>query len=303
MSAFHLSRRQLFQTAVAIAAGTAGHRAVAEEGKRLRISLAEWSLHRAIGSHLLSNLDFPRVAREQFGIAGLEFVNWMWEAPTQHYIGELKRRIDDTGTQAVMIMCDLEGALGSSEQQERSNAVRNHYKWVDAAAELGCFAIRANMRPGGRKPEGPAGTAAFIGYCAESFHRLCEYAGKAGLDVLVENHGGLSSDPEVVVQVIKKVNLPNFGTLPDFGNFPNGADRYDAVRRMMPYAKDVSFKCHDFAPYPEVRETTMDMDRMMKIVLDSDYHGWIGIEYSGKRLTEFEGIQAAKRYLNHVLAV
>ncbi len=294
-------RRRFVRTAEA--AGPAGQRPSRSAADRcgFRISLAEWSLHRAIQSGVLTNLEFPHVAQEHFGVEGVEFVNWMWKAPTQRYLQQLRRNIRNAGVEAVLIMCDLEGPLGSPDPGERAKAVENHYKWVDAAAELDCFAIRANMRPGRWRPSGPDELRSFIGYAAESFRRLCEYARKARVDVLIENHGGPSSNPDVVVRLVHEVNMSNFGTLPDFGNFPAGADRYDAVRRMMPFAGDVSFKCHDFAPEPEFRETHLDMDRMMKIVLDSGYRGWIGIEYSGKRLNEFEGIQAAKRYLDHFL--
>jgi sugar phosphate isomerase/epimerase len=151
-----------------------------------------------------------------------------------------------------------------------------------------------------KQPSTPAEIGEFIEYCAESFRRLCEYAKGAGLNVLIENHGGISSDPAVVTRLMKTVNLPNFGTLPDFGNFPKEIDRYDAIAKLMPFAKGASFKCYDFGP--DGKETTLDMDRIMKTVLDAGYHNWVGIEFEGERLTEFEGVQAAKRYLDRLLA-
>ena len=160
------------------------------------------------------------------------------------------------------------------------------------AAELGCHAIRTNMYPD-KQPSTPAEIDAFIGFCSESFANLCEFAKPLNVSVIIENHGGISSNPDVVVRLMQKVNLPNFGILPDFGNFPKEIDRYDAVRKLMAYAKGASFKCYDFGP--NGKETTIDMDRMMKVVLDAGFHGWVGIEYEGSRLTEFEGIQAAKR--------
>lgn len=266
---------------------------------KFRISLAEWSLHRAIQSRLITNLDFPRIAREQFGIEGLEFVNGLWEAPTQDYLRRLKANMQKTGTQAVLIMCDGEGMMGHSDRAARIKAAHNHRKWVEIAAELGCHSIRTNMYPD-RQPSTPAEIESFLGYCAESFSDLCAFAKGYNINVLIENHGGISSNPEVVVRLMKAVNLPNFGTLPDFGNFPKEIDRYAGVRQLMPYAKGVSFKCYDFGP--DGRETTMDMERMMKIVLEAGYHGWVGIEYEGNRLSEFEGIQAAKRFLDRLLA-
>ena len=269
-------------------------------GKKFRISLAEWSLHRAIRSGLMTNLDFPRVAREQFGIDGLEFVNALWAAPTERYINQLKRNMESTGTKAVLIMCDGEGFMGAPEKADRLRAADNHRKWVDITAELGGKAIRTNMYPGKTQPSTPAETEEFLKRCTESFARICEYAAKANINVLIENHGGVSSDPDVVVALMKRAGISNLGTLPDFGNFPKEMDRYEAVRKLMPYAKGVSLKCYDFTP--ELKETSMDLDRLMKIVFDAGFSGWVGIEYEGRRLTEFEGIQAAKRYLDKLLA-
>lgn len=287
-----MNRRDLIK-----AAGMAPAAAAAQTGgdKRFRISLAEWSLHRAIQSRLITNLDFPRIAREHFGIEGLEFVNGLWEAPTESYLTRLRGNMRKAGTVGVLIMCDGEGAMGHPEKATRLKAADNHRKWVDIAAELGCHSIRTNMYPGETQPKTPPELDAFVGCCAESFARLCDYAKGRNINVIIENHGGVSSYPEVVVKLMKQVNASNFGTLPDFGNFPKEVDRYDAVKRLMPYAKGVSFKCLDFDATG--KETTMDMDRLMQTVADSAYKGWVGIEYEGTRLTEFEGVQAARKYL------
>lgn len=265
--------------------------------KWFRISLAQWSLHKAIQSRLITNLDFPRIAREHFGIEGLEFVNQLWEAPTQSYVARLKRNMQTAGTTGVLIMCDGEGMMGHSDQKQRLIAADNHRKWVDIAAELGCSAIRTNMYPE-KQPTTPEEIDAFLKYCAESFARLCDYAKGPKINVIIENHGGVSSNPDVVVRLMKMVNLPNFGTLPDFGNFPKEIDRYQAVEKLAPFAKGCSFKCLDFGP--DGKETTMDLDRCMQIMAKSGYKGWVGIEYEGSRLPEFEGIQAAKRFLDRV---
>jgi sugar phosphate isomerase/epimerase len=272
-------------------------RGAAQSGRRFPISLAQWSLHRAIQSRMMSNLDFPRVAREQFGIEGLEFVNQLWAAPTQDYIATLKRNMNQTGTKGVLIMCDGEGSMGHSNRAMRMKAAENHFKWADAAAELGCSSIRVNMY-GEKRDYAPDEVEPFLGYCSESFAKLCEFAKGRNLNVIIENHGGLSSDADVLVRLMKKVNLPNFGLLPDFGNFPKETDKYASIAKMMPYAKGVSFKCFDFGP--DGNDTTIDMHRMMKIVADSGYRGWVGIEYEGNRMTEFEGIQAAKRFLDKI---
>ncbi len=268
-------------------------------GKAFRISLAQWSLHRAIRSRLTTNLDFPRIAREQFGIEGLEFVNTLWMSPTADYVQTLKRNMRDTATQCVLIMCDAEGFMGHPGKTERMRAVANHRKWVDITAELGGHSIRTNMYPGDKQPSTPAEIEDFLNRCAESFRALGEYANGSNINVIIENHGGISSNADVVVGLMKKAAMANVGTLPDFGNFPKGADNYAQVRKMMPYAKGVSFKCWDFTP--DGRETTLDMDRMMKIVSEAGYKGWVGIEYEGTRLTEFEGIQGGKRCLERYL--
>lgn len=289
-----LTRRSLFQAFAAVGARALPLKAA---NSNIRISLAEWSFHRAIASRLMTNLDFPRVAREQFGIEGLEFVNGLWAAPTQDYVQSLKSAMQKTGTKGVMIMCDSEGAMGHSEKAARMQAAANHRKWVDIAAELGCHGIRANMHAS-KDPHTPEEMDEFLKYCAESFNDLCEYAAARNMDIMIENHWGPSSNPDVLLRLMKMVNRPNFGTLPDFGNFPKDVDRYDAVKRMMAYAKGVSFKCIDFNE--QGKETNMDLDRLMKIVRDAGYRGWVGIEYEGTRLPEFEGVMAAKRFLERL---
>ncbi|MGO9240909.1 MAG: sugar phosphate isomerase/epimerase family protein [Bryobacteraceae bacterium] len=272
--------------------------ALGESGKPLRIALEETSVRRAIAGLKMTHLDFPRYAREA-GIEGLEFANTLWGAPTQGYMARLKTAMKQTGTRCVLILCDDEGPMGHSSKEVRRKAVDNHRKWVDYCAELGGQSIRANMHSD-VTPKTPGEREAVLDYCAESFAALSEYARGAGLNVLVENDWGLASDADAIVALIKKVNQPNFGTLPDFGNFPRAAERYEAVRKMMPYAKGVSFKCYDFSP--EGKETTIDMERMMKIVVDAGYRGFVGIEYAGHRLSEHEGVKAGKRFLDQYAA-
>ena len=288
-----MTRRHLF--ALPALASLRPGRSSAADGK-FRTSLAEWSLHKAIQSRLITNLDFPRIAREHFGIEGLEFVNGLWEAPTETYLRRLKSAMTKTGTKAVLIMVDGEGMMGHPDNATRMKAAENHYKWVDIAADLGCHSIRTNMYPGEKQPATEGEISEFLKNCTESFTALCNYAAPRKINVLIENHGGISSNPDVVVRLMKTVKLANFGTLPDFGNFPKEMDKYEAVRKLMPFAKGVSFKCYDFGP--DGNETSMDMSRMMKIVDESGYRGWVGIEYEGSRLTEFEGIAAAKRFLD-----
>jgi L-ribulose-5-phosphate 3-epimerase len=289
-----VNRRTFFSAIPAASfAGAVTPSSAQTSGKALKISLAQWSLHKAIQSRLVTNLDFPRIARQQFGIEGLEFVNQLWEAPTERYITTLKRNMRDHGSTGVLIMCDGEGNMGSADRAERLRSATNHHRWVDIAAELGCTSIRTNMYPGAKQPSTAAEIDEFLKNCSESFSKLVEYGAPRKINVIIENHGGISSNPDVVVRLMKMVR--GLGTLPDFGNFPKEVDKYEAVQKLMPFAKGVSMKCYDFSPTAE--ETTIDMKRMLDIVRAANYSGWVGIEYEGSRLTEFEGIQAAKRCL------
>jgi sugar phosphate isomerase/epimerase len=256
------------------------------------ISLAEWSLNKALFGKKLDHLDFPKTARQEYAIEAIELVNqfMMKKAKDQAYLAEFKKRADGEGVKILLIMCDDEGELGDPDTKKRVQAVENHYKWADAAKFFGCHSIRVNAYSKGTPDEQRE-------HVADGLHRLASFGAKLGLNVIVENHGGLSSRGDWLASVMKKVNLPNCGTLPDFGNFED-YDRYKAVAEMMPFAKAVSAKAHDFDAQGNCVET--DYRRMMKIVLDAGYHGYFGIEYEGEKLTEPEGIRATKRLLEKV---
>jgi len=264
---------------------------------RFEISLAEWSLHKAIQGNLIKTLDFPRIARRTFGIGAIELVNTLLEVPTADYIVRLKRNAMDEGVGILLIMCDGEGALAHKDKKQRMKSVQSHTKWIDIAAELGCHSIRVNMRG---EEKGTASSAVtiddFVSRSVDAFSGLCQIAAKSQINIIIENHGGLSSNAEVLTRLIKSVNLPNLGTLPDFGNFDHGVDRYEGVRKLMPFAKGVSAKSHDFDP--EGNETEIEYGQMMKIVLDeARFNGYVGIEFEGDKLEEYEGILATKRLL------
>jgi sugar phosphate isomerase/epimerase len=262
-----------------------------------KISLAEWSLHRTLRAGTLDALDFPRAAKEDYGIDAVEYVNQFFrdKAGDQQYLGDLKKRAADLGVKSVLIMIDGEGALGHAEEARRKQAVENHYKWVEAARFLGCHSIRVNAQSSGTYEEQ-------LGRAAEGLRQLAEFGAKHEINIIVENHGGLSSNGAWLAAVIKKVDHPRCGTLPDFGNFRLGRgeeyDRYQGVRELMPFAKGVSAKSHDFDE--QGNETRTDYRRMMKIVLDAGYRGYVGIEYEGSRLSEPEGIKATKTLLERV---
>jgi len=217
---------------------------------------------------------------------------FMKKGKDQTYLADFKSRADSEGVKILLIMCDGEGNLGDADEAKRIKAVENHYQWADAAKFFGCHSIRVNAYSTGT-PDEQRDRA------ADGLRRLSEYGAKLGLNVIVENHGGLSSHGDWLVSVMKKVNLPNCGTLPDFGNFQD-YDRYKAVAEMMPFAKAVSAKAHDFDEQGNCVET--DYRKMLKIVRDAGYRGHFGIEYEGSKFSEPEGIRATKKLLEKVSA-
>jgi sugar phosphate isomerase/epimerase len=257
-----------------------------------RISLAEWSLHQTIFAGKLDNLDFPRAAKQQFGIEAVEYVNQFFKDKAQDadYLSELAKRAEDEGVTNVLIMCDGLGNLGDADDKARTEAIEKHYPWVEAAKRLGCHSIRVNAASKGTFEEQQK-------LAADGLARLSEYAAQLGMNIIVENHGGLSSNGEWLAGVMKLVDRPNCGTLPDFGNF-HDYDRYRGVAELMPFAKGVSAKSHEFDA--DGNEVRTDYRKVMKLVLDAGYHGWVGIEYEGKGLSEADGIMATKKLLERI---
>jgi L-ribulose-5-phosphate 3-epimerase len=257
------------------------------------ISLAQWSYHRAVQSGAMTTLDFPRVALRDHGIDAVEYVNTLFaRKDLAAEVAELRTRCTDLGVRSLLIMVDGEGALGDPDDAARAKAVDNHMKWLESAKALGCHSIRVNAQSQGDPDEQER-------LAADGLRKLCERADPLGLNVIVENHWGLSSTSPWLVRVMRRVDHPRIGTLPDFGNFdPKVQDRYVAVRDMMPFARAVSAKSNDFDPHGE--ETTTDYLRMMRIVADAGYRGHVGIEYEGNRLPEREGVNATKQLLQRV---
>ncbi len=240
-----------------------------------KISLAEWSLNRSLFTNVITNLDFPRVAKRDYEIDTIEFVDQFFadKARDETYLKELKTIAEGEGVSMGLIMIDRNGPLGAEDGTERAKAVENTKAWIDAAAFLGCHAIRVNAR-------GASDPALLSKLMAESCATLADYAAPKNINVTIENHGGPSSDPDWLIGLMREVNKPNFGTLPDFGNFPAEVDRYDAVERFMPFAKAVSAKSTQFAADGTVTDT--DFPRMMRIVRDGGYSGHVGVESVGK---------------------
>ncbi|UCF19474.1 MAG: sugar phosphate isomerase/epimerase [Gemmatimonadota bacterium] len=270
------------------------HARHANDEPPLKISLAQWSLHRTLNAGELDPLDFAMVARADYGFHAIEYVNTFFKdrAEDLAYLSQMKRRADDHEVKRLLIMIDGEGDLGAPNERERIRAIESHYKWVEAASYLGCHSIRVNARSEG-SPETQHELA------VDGLRRLIEFAAEREINVLVENHGGLSSNGAWLAGVIRAVDHPRCGTLPDFGNFRIADDlwydRYQGIAELMPFAKAVSAKSQDFDA--EGNEIHTDYLRMMRIVLDSGYRGHVGIEYEGDRLSEPDGIRATKKLL------
>ncbi|MEM9987295.1 MAG: TIM barrel protein [Bacteroidota bacterium] len=270
------------------------------EGLFFQISLAQWSLHKAIQSGEIAPLAFPQIAREEFDIGGVEYVNqlFMDKATDTEWLTELNQRASDHGVENLLIMCDREGNLGDTDDARRKQAVENHYKWIDAARFLGCHSIRVNAAGDGTRDE-------VANAAVDGLGRLSEYGAQVGINVIVENHGGYSSDAEWLGGVIGQVGMENCGTLPDFGNFCIQKDKegncveafdiYQGTTELMKYAKGVSAKSHNFTA--DGNERDKDYLRLMRIVKDAGYRGFVGVEYEGNELSEFEGIIATKNLL------
>lgn len=302
-----LTRRTAIKSIAALAAGAAVSRfAVAQPTKPevkpetpaakpalpFTISLAQWSLHRALQKGTLDHLDFPKVAKNDYGIDAVEYVNAFFKKKSDAaYNAELLKRCTDLGVMSVLIMCDGEGALGDADEKKRMTAVDNHRKWLDAAKQLGCHSIRVNAQSTGTFEEQQK-------LAADGLRKLCEMGDTYGLNVIVENHGGLSSHGDWLAGVMKMVGHKRVGTLPDFGNFYE-YDRYKGVTDMMPYAKGVSAKSHEFdAETGEEKKT--DYRRMIKIVMEANYHGRVGVEYEGDKHSEPDGIRFTKKLLEKI---
>ncbi|MFB9052490.1 sugar phosphate isomerase/epimerase family protein [Formosa undariae] len=267
-----------------------------------KISLAQWSLHGAFNTGSLNPTDFPEIAAS-YGIYSIELVNSFYKtkANDMDYWKTFKQKCDEANVNVGLIMCDGLGHLGDADVQKRTKTVENHYAWVDIAKYLGAHSIRVNAAGTGSSDEVAL-------HVIDGLTKLGKYGASKGINIIVENHGGYSSNGAWLANVMENVNMKNVGTLPDFGNFCitrdsnrnclDEYDRYKGMTELMPFAKGVSAKSHDFDATGN--DTKSDFFRMMAIVKESGYKGYIGIEYEGRELSEDEGIKATKALLENV---
>lgn len=316
-ASYRLNRREFIKKTAAITGGLAFTKlnssmlTKADQPLPFKISLAEWSLHRTIRKGDLDHLDFVAIAKNEFGIDAIEYVNSFFfeKAQDRSYLKEMRSRCDDLGVKSLLIMCDNEGNLGDPDEAKRMEAVENHYKWAEAAKYLGCHSIRVNARSSDYAPGSwPENAKKLNSYenqlllAADGLRKLTEFGDTIGINTIVENHGGLSSNGKWLAEVMEKVDHPRVGTLPDFGNFRieegEWYDRYQGVQELMPYAKAVSAKSHQFDD--DGNEINTDFYKMMNIVLDAGYNGYVGIEYEGSTHSEMEGIRLTHELLKNV---
>jgi len=272
------------------------------------LSLAQWSLHKALFANEISTLDFPVVARKSYDIGAVEYVNQFFyeKAKDKKFLAELKKRCEDNGVVSSLIMIDKEPELASPDAKERVAGVEGHKKWIDAAKFLGCTAIRVNLHGNGTLEQWTSGAV-------ESLKKLSAIGKPLGIKILVENHGGFSSNGKYMAEVMRLANDSNIGTMPDFGNFcvrrevPGDLwksacveqyDIYQGVAEMMPYAGAFSAKSFNFDE--QGNESGIDFLKMFTLMRASKYRGYVGIEYEGKKMSEDAGIRATKKLIEKV---
>jgi sugar phosphate isomerase/epimerase len=280
----------------------------------IRISLAEWSFHRALETGKMDHLDFPSRAKNEFGISAVEYVNGFFggtkmnfkeAAKNRAYLNEMLKRSQDAGVFNHLLMCDDEGPLSSIDEKERLASVDNHKKWIEAAKILGCLTVRVNLHGAGSAEDRKKASI-------DALNRLGEFSKPLQINVVVENHGSVTSNGEWLADVMKQVGRDNVGTLPDFGNFcishPWGTiqegctdmyDIYNGIQQLLPYAKGVSAKTYDFGSNGE--QPLMDYKRLIDIVKASGFKGYIGIEYEGINQPEDEGVRNTQKLLKKYL--
>jgi L-ribulose-5-phosphate 3-epimerase len=268
------SRRHFIVTAGTLAAMPA-YAAPAQAG----ISLAAWSFSGSFFQGKWKLLELPGILRDKLQISALEHVNQFFENPTLTYLQKLNKACADNGIKQTILMVDSEGSTAAVDKAERKQSAIAHRKWVDIAHYLGCMSVRCNMYGG---PQDWKQDKDLVDRAAETFHEILEYAKPTGLNIIVENHGRSSSDPDVLVALVKKVNHPKFGLLVDLGNWNPGDDKYANVRKILPYGKGLSVK----GTFGENVDPASDLEKLVRTALEGGYSGWWGLEVTPRRARE-----------------
>lgn len=284
------SRRDFFKTTITTCAGIACSNLIRPSSTKATpnmihndISIAQWALVKEIREGKWKTLNFPKIAREDFDINGIEFVNTLFEVPTLSYLNQLKKNAEDHGVSMVLIMIDAEGETCTPDKKERKQTVINHQKWIDIANYLGCHAIRTNCRG----PENVDKKEA-LKWAADTYHQMLEYAIPANVGICIENHGGVSNDAEWMAALMKKVDNRYFGSYPDWRQPSDAFDNIHFLKEMLPWAMGMSYR-------NQPDEATVK--KMIQMCQDSGYRGWYGIESSGRDSIR-QGKKILKKYLS-----
>jgi sugar phosphate isomerase/epimerase len=240
------------------------------------ISLAAWSFSGSFFQGKWKLLELPNILNERLNIHALEHVNQFFENPTLAYLQKLKRACSDSGVRSTILMVDNEGATASPDKAERKQAAIAHRKWIDTAQYLGCISVRCNVYGAAKDWKQDKD---LVDRAAETMHALLDYSAGSGLNIIVENHGGASSDPEVLVALVKKVNHPKFGLLCDLGNWNPGDDKYSNVKKILPYARGLSVK----GTWGPSVDPAFDCEKLVRTALDGGYTGFWGLEVTPRR--------------------
>ena len=285
-----MDRRNFLETSITLGAAGLITRSLLNKNNMLEnksaikddISIAQWALVEEIRAGKWKNLDFPRIAREDFGVNGIEFVNTLFEVPTEGYLKKLKKNAADHGVTMVLIMCDDEGDGCADTKEGQKQFAINHRKWVDIAHYLGCHAVRTNCRGLQNADKKEA-----LKWSTDAYNMLLEYAKPANINIVIENHGGVSNDADWMVDLMKKVNNKSFGTYPDWRQPSPEFDNYVYLQKTLPYAKGMSYRNQ---PAEELTA------KMIKLSKNGGYKGWYGIESTGREEIK-KGIELLKKYL------
>jgi sugar phosphate isomerase/epimerase len=275
--------------ATAMAAAAVPAMAMQTDGRSQGVSLAAWSFSRSFFQGKWKLLEMPGILRDQLGIRAFEHVNQFFENPTLNYLQKLNKAFQDAGVEQTILMVDNEGATAALDAAERKLAGVAHRKWMDIAQYLGCHSMRCNVYGG---QENWKQDAELVKRAAETMHDMLRYSEGSKLNIIVENHGRASSDPDILVRLVKEVNHPRFGLLCDLGNWNTGDDRYLAVKKTLPYAKGLSVK----GTWGADLDPAFDAEKLVRTALEGGYKGWWGLEVTPRRGREEPSLSADEQF-------
>ncbi len=267
----------------------------------MEIGIAGWALNRSIREHkTLTLLDFPALAREEFGVDTIELVSTFFESQSAPYLNELRRAIAAQRLRVVNIAVDT-GTLASADEAARRTDLEAIKQWFHVARAIGAGAIRVNT--GAADPDDQAARERIIA----GYRELAEHGAEAGVKLLIENHGGASSDPQVIAAILERLETPWFGACPDVANFI-GDTWEEGMRIMAPRAVTTHVKISGYAPDGWQSRTARDgsvhrfnLRTCLVILKEAGYAGPVNFEYNLAEDDERAGIRQGIAYLREVV--